>query len=242
MWHFQKIDIVKLLTDGKYITFVGGGGKSTFIEYIAQKASLKGKRVAVTTTTKIYAKEPYVCFDEGIGRNAVESGPVRIGKTREGEKLTGLSFHEVARLGELFDMVLVEADGAKGKPLKYPADHEPVIPPFSDIVFVVAGLDALHGRVDTCVFRWEFFCAATGVSRDADINPDLFLRFFTDTMLLKGVEREKCIVILNKYDIMKKRNEAARLAKGIVERTGCREAILSTVFYNLFYRVTKVDG
>ena len=89
---------------------------------------------------------------------------VRVGKAIEDGKLTALESEDVAELGSMYDLVLIEADGSKGKPLKYPAEYEPVIPSFSDHVIVVAGLDALSGRVDEQIFRWELFGKATGLA------------------------------------------------------------------------------
>ena len=40
-------------------------------------------------------------------------------------------------------MLLVEADGAKRKPLKVPAEHEPVIPEDTDMVIGIAGASAI---------------------------------------------------------------------------------------------------
>ena len=44
---------------------------------------------------------------------------------------------------EIFDIILIEADGAKKKPIKAAADHEPVVPSFSTITLGVIGLDSL---------------------------------------------------------------------------------------------------
>ncbi len=41
----------------------------------------------------------------------------------------------------LFDSILVEADGARGKPLKAPAPHEPVLPSRADCVVAVVGAE-----------------------------------------------------------------------------------------------------
>ena len=87
-----------------------------------------------------------------------------MGKSVDQEKLTGVGAGEVAALGEEYDLVLVEADGAKGRPLKYPAAHEPVIPPCSGRTVVVAGLDALGRTIAEAVFRSELFIRATGLS------------------------------------------------------------------------------
>ncbi len=244
MWHFQTIDPAGTFSNTKYITFTGAGGKSSLIEYVAEKAVRKGKTVAVTTTTKIYAREPYTLFDDYVPHSEKKGDGrlKRIGKAREGEKLTALNFDEVLQLGKLFDMVLIEGDGAKNKPLKYPARYEPVIPPFSDHIVVVAGLDALWGMVKERVFRWELFEVATGVSPYAVIDHDLFLNLFSDLILLKGVDIGKCSIFLNKWDKLNERGEGQAIAKSIIEKTGCRRVVLSSVFNNLFYQVTRSEG
>jgi len=243
MWHFQRIDPLQLLTGIKYASFVGAGGKTTLTEYLGREAGLKGRRAAVTTTTKIYAREPYTLFEDILSSppaGGTREGFTRIGKTRQGEKLTGLDFDDVRLLGDLFDLVLVEADGAKRYPLKCPAGYEPVIPPFSDRIFVVAGLDALHTTVGESVFRWELSRGIEGVSREAAVTTGLFSKFFSPSALLKGVDSARCTIILNKYDVLKERREAAETAERILERTGSAGAIISSPLHRLFYRVTAV--
>ena len=237
MWHLRRIDILALLGGSKYVSFVGAGGKSTFIDHIAERAARSGKRAAITTTTKIRAQDPYTLMDD-LG--PVPAGrSVRIGKTSEGGKLTALTFQDLEYLGSIFDLVLVEADGAKRLPLKYPAPHEPVIPPFSDHVFVVAGLDALHGRVDRCVFRWELFCEATGTPPEAILTEDLFATFFSESMLLKDVDKGKCTLILNKCDALKDKGEAIRTAKRVLQAAGLKRAIVSSLHRGLFYGIDR---
>lgn len=59
--------------------------------------------------------------------------------------------------------LLVEADGAKQRPLKAPAAHEPPIPSRADLVVVVAGLSALgQPLADTVVHRPEIFASLAG--------------------------------------------------------------------------------
>ncbi len=244
MLHIQRIDPFGFFSDAHYITFIGAGGKSSLIEYIADMAVKRGKTAAITTTTKIYAKEPYTLFNGGCPHVEKQgrAGPVRIGKALEGPKLTALSMEEVECLGGFFDVVLIEADGAKGMPLKYPARHEPVVPPFSDRIVAVAGLDALGGAVGERVFRWTLLRDAEGVSRDAVIDADLFLRFFTDSILLKGAPKERRIVFLNKWDALRERGEAMRIARSIAAATGCPGVIISSVFHRLFYRLAICDN
>lgn len=49
----------------------------------------------------------------------------------------------IPALAQSWDFVLVEADGSRRLPVKAPAVYEPVIPPGTDLVVGVIGLDAL---------------------------------------------------------------------------------------------------
>ena len=223
-----------------YVSFVGAGGKTTLIEYLAAEAIRQGKRVAITTTTKIWVKEPYVLWAD-LGEGQARPDFVRVGKAVADGKLTALEAGEVAELGSAYDLVLIEADGSKGKPLKYPSEYEPVIPSFSDRVIVVAGLDALSGRVDEQIFRWELFERATGVTGDTRVTPSLFLRFFENEALMKSVDREKCVIVLNKYDACAERQAVTDLAKAVLEKSGGPRLVLSSVFLETFYGVERLE-
>ena len=243
MWHFRRIDPERirfeLTLQTHYLSFVGAGGKTTLIEYLAAEAIRRGKRVAITTTTKIWAKPPYVLWPD-LTKGQARPDFVRVGKAVAEGKLTALQASEVAELGSAYDLVLIEADGSKGKPLKYPAEYEPVIPSFSDCVMVVAGLDALSGRVDEQVFRWELLERASGMAGDARITPALFLRFFEDDALMKGVDREKCVIVLNKYDACAQRDAVIDLAKTVLEKTGVARLVLSSALLETFYGVERL--
>jgi probable selenium-dependent hydroxylase accessory protein YqeC len=245
MWLFRRIDPGQvrreLALQTRYVSFVGAGGKTTLIEYLAAEAIRQGKRVAITTTTKIWAKEPYVLWAD-LGEGQARPDFVRVGKAVEDGKLTALQPEEVAKLGSGYDLVLIEADGSKGKPLKYPAEHEPVIPSFSDQVIVVAGLDALSGRADEQIFRWGLFKEVAGLVGDTHVTPSLFLRFFEDDALMKGVDRQKCVIVLNKYDACAQRHTVTDLAKEVLEKTEAARAIVSSVLFETFYGVERVEA
>lgn len=239
MWHFQKIDLLDRLAGFKYIAFVGAGGKTSLCEHLGMRAAAEGRRVLLTTTTKIWAKEPYITLADKGSAEATTAGPVRAGKTVEDGKLTGLDEKEIEGLGRGYDLVLIEADGAKGLPLKYPAAYEPVIPAFSDHVVVVAGLDALGATVADKVFRHDLFAEAAGLGQDATITPDVFLRLFAADALMKGTGAERCTVVLNKFDAAEDRKQARSVARDIAGQVKCRNVVVAAVKHKLFYQVQE---
>ncbi|OPY72616.1 MAG: hypothetical protein A4E64_02874 [Syntrophorhabdus sp. PtaU1.Bin058] len=239
MLRIQRIDPLNDILGKRYVTFVGGGGKTTLIEYLAAGAVRQGKRVAITTTTKIFAKDPYILTAEkGIDRPDMPSY-LRIGGSLEDGKLTGVTFDEIDRMGELFDLVLIEADGSKRLPLKYPAEYEPVIPPRSEMIFVIAGLDGLFCTVREKIFRWELLCDRTGIKADEIIGPDIFLRLFSRDILLKGVDEMQCTIVLNKLDTLALKGNALTLARALQDILPGGKVIASAIPFGIFYAVQK---
>lgn len=226
--------------EARFVSVVGAGGKSTLIEYLAAEGLRRGKRVAITTTTKIWVKEPYTLFDHLKHREEEYPEFLRVGKAVEEGKLTALEPKEIWEFSQHYDLILIEADGAKSRPLKYPAAHEPVIPAFSDAVVVVAGLDALCMRVDEAVFRNEIFMQATHVPGDAELSEELFMAFFDPAIMLKDVEMEKCLIVLNKYDTCQRRGPVTDMAKLISRAADNAPVLISSVKFGIFYGLTAI--
>ncbi|HNS14591.1 MAG TPA: selenium cofactor biosynthesis protein YqeC [Syntrophorhabdaceae bacterium] len=240
MLRIQRIDPLNDILDKRFVTFVGAGGKTSLIEYLAAGAVKQGKRVALTTTTKIFVKAPYILTEKGLYDRPGMPPYLRIGRSLENGKLTAITFDEIDILGKLFDLVLIEADGSKRLPLKYPAEYEPVIPPCSESIYVIAGLDSLSGTVREKVFRWELCCGRTDIKADEAVSPDLFLRFFSRDILLKGVEERPCTIVLNKFDALASRGEALKLAGALLNATPAREVITSCMPFGIFYKTQLV--
>ncbi|MDR1765531.1 MAG: putative selenium-dependent hydroxylase accessory protein YqeC [Lachnospiraceae bacterium] len=136
------------------VSIVGGGGKTTLMFLLAQELAQAGHKVVVTTSTKIGAKVrcPVVFLgDEMPSAANLGSAPTPVVVVKElqppgydngigqpAAKLLGLSPAQIIGLAQFFDVVLVEADGAKHLPLKVPADYEPVIIPVRSAVWDAA--------------------------------------------------------------------------------------------------------
>jgi len=240
MLRIQRIDPLNDILDKRFVTFVGAGGKTSLMEYLAAGAVRRGKRVAITTTTKIFVKDPYILTEEEDLKRLDMPSYLRIGRSIEGGKLTAVAFDDIKRMGDLFDLVLIEADGSKRLPLKYPAEYEPVIPPCSETIFVIAGLDGLFCKVREKVFRWELFCDRTGIKADEIVSPDIFLRLFSRDILLKGVDDIQCTIVLNKLDTLALKGNALTLARALLNVLPEGEIITSSIPFGAFYKIKKV--
>lgn len=155
---------------------VGAGGKTTLMYALAACMAGAGRRVVCTTTTKIFPPGnglPVILL-EGVSepaavvRDALRVAPCIVAADRllpDVHKLGGLSPRTLAALAEVLPDVrfLVEADGAARKPLKAPAEHEPVLPGQPDCCVAVIGLDSLGQPLDDAhVHRSALACAVTG--------------------------------------------------------------------------------
>ena len=165
------------------VSFVGGGGKTTALFRLAHELKALKKKVLVTTTTNIAVPEPGQCdmlLLEGCPDTALftEVNPGMVvclggGLKNAGEvckvKSVDPSFIDELCAKRLFDFILVEADGAKRKPIKAPADYEPVIPKSTTAVIGVIGLDCLGKPVsEDIIHRCEIFCPVPQKARRHD--------------------------------------------------------------------------
>ena len=129
------------------IAFVGSGGKTTLLYQLAREFSHLGKRVAVTTTTHMEFPSNFPFLEADWDLPACSSSPalgsILVYGHREGEKFSypGDTLFEKATLCS--DVLLVEADGSRRHPAKFPASHEPVIPPGTDLILAVTGMSAI---------------------------------------------------------------------------------------------------
>jgi molybdenum cofactor cytidylyltransferase len=167
------------ISRGDVVSIVGAGGKTTAMFRLAHELASDGWRVVTTTTTMIRREERSEhTILEAQGEKLLERARAALRKDahitlvsgfREAEgKLTGVEPSLVDDLISLpeVDAVIVEADGAKGRSLKAPAAHEPVISSSTTILVPVVGVDALRRRLDdTVAHRPEI------VARLADIQP-----------------------------------------------------------------------
>ena len=165
------------LGDKGVVSIVGAGGKTTLMYALAKELVSAGKRVLTTTTTKIFKPTPEECPVTILSKRSEEiitkvllhirdCPHLTLGAEYEplGGKLTGVYPEVLADIREanLFDYMIIEADGAARKALKACSSNEPVVPEFTDVLVSMAGLDVVGKPLDEqWVFRAEIFSNIT---------------------------------------------------------------------------------
>jgi len=217
------------------ISLVGAGGKTTLMFRLAKELVLQGKKVITTTTTKIL--EP---SSEETSRLVVDSDEkevqhlvklhldrdrhLTVARERLGSgKLQGVSPEVAANLwgSTGADTVIVEADGAAGRPVKAPREHEPVIPSNTTLVIALLGLDGISQQLnDKNAFQPELISRMTGVRVDEKMTGPLLAILMTHREgIFKGAPAGSRVVsFINKIDLPNGLENGRELAREILNR------------------------
>ena len=151
--------------------FVGAGGKTTLIHKQAAAFRAEGKRVFVTTSTHMFLEPDTVLSDDPdtILAELNRTGYVMAG-IPEGEKIRSLSPETYEKVCAQADVVLIEADGSGGRPIKFPNATEPVLPENVEEIVVVCGLRAVGKQLHEVAHRPELVKACLGADDDTIIT------------------------------------------------------------------------
>jgi probable selenium-dependent hydroxylase accessory protein YqeC len=153
----EALDIQKGVT-----AVIGSGGKTTLLHVLADE--LPG-RIVLCTTTRMFPSDTYkTLYDPTPDRIRNDwARVVCVGAPAENGKI-GPGSLSPGELADIADYVLVEADGAKGLPLKAHAGYEPVIPPEAAQTICVVGASGFGKPVAEVVHRSQLW-------REKDTSP-----------------------------------------------------------------------
>lgn len=182
----QSFSLVKLLgidiCKHHIIAFVGGGGKTTLIYELAKELKKYGCRVAVTTTTHMIPREVGVIDTFGVPTGEL--------------KISALPCNQFDQLCDCYDIILVEADGSKRKPMKAPASHEPVIPKKTNLVVGIEGAAAIGQPLKEVCHRFELAQNVLDVEENHQITlDDLVTLLYSEQGQMKKVSVDYRAVI-----------------------------------------------
>ncbi|MCM2358232.1 MAG: selenium cofactor biosynthesis protein YqeC [Geobacteraceae bacterium] len=207
------------------LSLTGGGGKTSLMFHLARQLSRSGKRVLTTTTTRIFVPaadqsemvlvdpDPEMILHRASACRSAGHVTAAAAHLAEAGKLKGFAPGAIRIFQEsgLFDWILVEADGSARRPLKAPAEHEPVIPPNTTVLVAVAGLEVLGTPLtEELVFRAELAGRLMQLSAGEIITASALARLFAHPLgPFKGAPPQaRRFIFLNKAD------DPARLAAG----------------------------
>jgi probable selenium-dependent hydroxylase accessory protein YqeC len=223
--------------EGGVISLVGGGGKTTLMFRLAAELAHIGETVLTTTTTKIFepseeesshvivSKDPKEVLRNSalFLRHTAHITAARERLVSKG-KLAGFKPSDIEFFMKKggFKWILVEADGAFRKPIKAPAEHEPVIPECSMCAIAVVGLDAIGKSLDDrWVFRPRLYSQVTGLSLGSPVTErSVASVILADKGLLKGCPPgAKRRVFLNKAE-REERLAAGEVVASLLRKEG----------------------
>ncbi|WP_419784258.1 selenium cofactor biosynthesis protein YqeC [Maridesulfovibrio sp.] len=199
----------------RLITLTGAGGKTSLSHWLESFFKSNRKRAITTTTTKILPPSGGHIVLEADGPDLIDRVRTAFATVSgftiardydpDSGKLLGISRETVSKLhnSRLADVILVEGDGAARKPLKAPADHEPVIPHETDLCIGVMGLDAVYRILsESSVHRSTIFAKITGADKRDVIRPRHLIKLAeSEVGIFKGVPADcSKAVFLNKTD------------------------------------------
>lgn len=209
------------------IAFVGAGGKTTAIFQLARQFS---PPVIVTASTHLgswqlgMADEHYIVRQISDIRQFEYKLPAKVilvtGPEDKDQRMKGLTgeslfqLHQIAKANRI--PMLIEADGSRQKPLKAPADHEPVVPTYVDLVVVVAGLVGLGKPLGPAAFhRTELYSALAGISIGDMVSVESIVKVLQSHQggLQNIPDKVPRWLLLNQADDFTRQAAAARIAE-----------------------------
>ncbi len=209
------------------IAFVGAGGKTTAVFTLARESPVPA---LVTSTTHfgewqtqladrhIVANSPTDLQTIGDSNVTLVTGPFEADRRSlpcPPDVLEALRSEAMAGKRTL----LIEADGARQKPLKAPGQDEPPIPIWVAMVVVVAGLSALGQPLSAeQVHRPEIFSELSGLEMGRQITSEALTKVLLDRLGgLKSMPNgaRRC-VLLNQADTAELQARASGLAPALL--------------------------
>lgn len=203
------------------VSIVGAGGKTTCLRRLQLECKKMGIPAAAGTTTHIQYERNETFLDRPDRTAAREilrkTGTLWMGEPVSDWKCKGLPDSFYRELLAYGVRLLLEADGAKGCPVKAPRDGEPVLLPETDLVLCVYGLDAVGKPIREVCCRVEQVCAILDKREtDALTAEDLAKLAVSPQGGRKGVQPGmRYAVLFNKADTPERESAALLAARAI---------------------------
>lgn len=168
------------------VAFIGSGGKTKAMFHVARQMK---SRVIVTATSHMgawqipLADRHIIARDTGVldGLEQTSAPVTLVTGEIDGDRTMPVQEDILARLKSFCvkqnAALLVEADGARQKPLKAWAEHEPPVPKFAEIVVQVVGMNGIGKPLsEEAVHRAEIFATRSLLNLGQIIDREALVR------------------------------------------------------------------
>jgi len=223
------------------IAIIGAGGKTTTMYTLAGELARLGQRVITTTTTQIFYPEQGET-EELIVASETDALLKTIGEAWQHnhsvtvvsavlrvDKLSGLQPEQpyvlLSKGGA--DVVIVEADGARHRMIKAPAEHEPVIPLQTNVALLLMSAAAINQPLsDKIAHRPERVATITGINEGDVLTPAVIARLMTSEQgALKHIPETATAYLLITHASKAHKTAMSELAN-LVQRSTRRVGVL----------------
>lgn len=235
------------------ISLIGAGGKTTTMYTLAHELASKGKRVVTTTTTQIFMPspdeteqviieaEPSALLDKAKASLREHRHITIAGSRNERGKLLGVPPDVPALLLRqgIADAVLIEADGARHRMIKAPAEYEPVILPETNVALLLMSAKAINQPLsEEIAHRPERMAAITGIQMGDTLTPELIARVMTSERgALKGIPEGARAYLFITHATLERQEDVRELAR-LVGRSGRINGILYSEESGMWFRLS----
>ena len=144
-----------------FVSVTGGGGKTSFMSSFGRFLADRGLRVMITTTTRVmsprlhdygtdavFESESVLSYDPHPGELVFYAEH----NTMDMKKWLSPRMEVLSALRSRYDVIVAEADGSRGLPLKIHSDRDPVIHPLTSATVGIMGLWGIGDRIYSSVF------------------------------------------------------------------------------------------
>jgi molybdenum cofactor cytidylyltransferase len=224
----MKLSQALRLSGAASVALVGAGGKTSAMATLAKELQ---PPLLVTSTTHLGAwqttfADQHIILKKEDDVNKIEndlSGIMLVTQEPYSNRLSGLSPENMHKIHDLCNKhklpLLMECDGARQLPIKAPGSAEPVIPEFTDMVVVVAGLCGLGKPLsEQTVYNPDGFSRLGNLPKGKTITGIALARVLSHEQGgLKSIpSRARKILLLNQADTPLVQAQAGTLAKNLI--------------------------
>ncbi|KAL0236373.1 hypothetical protein GEMRC1_002955 [Eukaryota sp. GEM-RC1] len=197
------------------VSIVGSGGKTSLMFSLARFLHNRSIPVYLSTTTKlapptINSFNTIGCSNTGnlLSCMSTLTTPLlffsHLVQKNGGLRLVGHDYTVIHTLKPPNGVLLLEADGSRGKPLKCPNLTDPCISPSSNVVIFVIGAEVINSKLgEDLVFRSLMFASILDIAPESVLTPELLVDYIIHP---RGGKKDVPLgcnftVVINKIDL-----------------------------------------